>query len=288
MGALDITGDVTPAVDATPAGGGTGTPAPTDTPAVDSPEFDWKAKIDPEILKEANVATFKDLNDLAKSYVHAQKMVGKDKIVLPDPEYATDEEWSDVYKKLGLPERDKYQIKFAEDQAYDEDFKKAFTDQAHQAGVLPKQAQKIWEFMHTQITDASKKSGELHSQKVEEEVKNLQKEWGSGYSAEIAVAQQAFKQFADENDIKYFKESGLAGDPKMIKFLNKIGKSLNEDTFDRDTVKHLGLTKEEAQRKMNTINGNSKHPYWDAKHPSHKQAVEDMQKYYQVMNSEEE
>ena len=281
MGALDLTGDQTPTP---PVDDNTQTPPVENTPPV---EFDWKSKIDPELAKEASLATFTDINDVVKSYVHARRMVGKDKIVLPDPEYATEEEWNNVYKKLGLPEKDKYKVEFGEAK-YDEEFKKAFTENAHAAGVLPKQAQKIWEFMHGQIEGASNKSSEQYKAKLEQDAANLQKEWGSGYQAEMETAKQAFRQFADDDTIKYFKESGLASDVNMIKFLNKIGKSLNEDTFDRQTVKHLGVTKEDAQRKINTINGNSKHPYWDAQHPSHKQAVDDMANYYKVLESGQE
>lgn len=274
--------DVTLAPDESTTPDNTQTPPEGTTPTDQTK--DWRSMIDPELAKEPSLATFKDINDVVKSYIHAQKMVGKNKIVLPDSEYATEEEWRDVYKKLGLPDEDKYEIKFGEAK-YDEEFKKAFKAKAHEAGVLPRQAQKIWDFMHEQIEGATAKTVEAQKANYERQVAELQKEWGSGYSAELAIAQKAFKQFADEELTKYFKESGLAGDVNIIKFLNKIGKSLNEDTFDRDTIKHLGTTKDEAQKKVNSILGNSKHPYWNPQHPSHSQAVKDMEEYFKVISS---
>ena len=47
-------------------------------------------------------ANFQDVNGLAKSYMHAQRMIGADKIAIPG-KHATDEERLEVYRKLGSP-----------------------------------------------------------------------------------------------------------------------------------------------------------------------------------------
>jgi len=45
---------------------------------------------------------FQDVNGLAKSYMHAQRMIGADKVAIPG-KHATDAERLEVYQKLGAP-----------------------------------------------------------------------------------------------------------------------------------------------------------------------------------------
>ena len=40
---------------------------------------------------------------LAKSYVNAQSMIGADKVAIPG-KHATDEDWGEVYRRLGRPD----------------------------------------------------------------------------------------------------------------------------------------------------------------------------------------
>lgn len=248
----------------------------------DGPEF--LKGVDPELLEQANLKTFQDVETLAKSYVHAQKQIGKDKITLPG-EHASDQDWQEVYKKLGLPDKENYEVDFGEAK-YDEEFKKEFQEKAHEAGLLPHQAKEVFEFWNSKISEASQGFSEEQQQKQQEEIENLRKEWGAGFDKELKTAQTALKQFADEGTIEYLKESGLGNDPKLIKLFNQIGKSMNEDTFNRDTVKHLGTTKEEAQEKINEMLGQDQTgPYWNPEHPGHKKAVEDMMRYQEAVTS---
>jgi len=259
--------------------------APIAPAQTSSPETSWLSSVDPEIAKDPSLMSIKDINSLAKSYVHAQKLVGKNKIVVPD-EYATPEDWKNVYHKLGLPaEKDKYQVNFGEATGYDEDFKKSFIDHAYDNGVLPKQAEAMFKFWDSQINETNDTHSKEQATKSEEAVKGLQKEWGSGFQAKVETARTALRQFADEGMMKYLEETKLGNDVNLVRLFAKIGESLNEDTFSRETVKHLGMTKDDAQNKINEIMGNMTHPYYNKEHPEHSKAVADMGKYYEALES---
>jgi len=257
--------------------------APVDTPPTEFAGPEWMKGISQDLMEDKSLQNFKDVNDLAKSYIHSRKQIGKNKISLPD-EHGTDEDWKEVYKQLGLPERDKYSVKFGEAN-YSEDFKKGFIDQAHNAGILPQQAEKVFEFFNSQVTIASQEAGEANELEQQEAFEGLKKEWGSGYDKKLKTAQVAFSTFADEDLTAYLNDTGLAQDTNLIKLFSKIGEKLNEDTFDTNTVKHLGLTKEDAEEKKATMMGDSNHPYWKDEHPNHNKAVEDMLKYNKIIES---
>ena len=57
----------------------------------------------PEELREhPSLSPIKDVGNLARSYVNAQRLIGSDKI--PLPKNPTDEDLDNIYSKLGRPE----------------------------------------------------------------------------------------------------------------------------------------------------------------------------------------
>ena len=104
------------------------------------PDFDWRSQIPEEIAGHKSLETIKDVGSLAKGFVHAQSMIGADKVVIP-PASATPDEWTDFYAKTGRPEEPAgYELG---DVDIDEDTGNWFKDLAHSAGLRPDQAQKL-------------------------------------------------------------------------------------------------------------------------------------------------
>jgi hypothetical protein len=62
----------------------------------------WRDALDDDIKDAACLKEVGDFKQLAKDYVHAQKMVGKDKVPLPG-EAADDDEWSAFFSQVGKP-----------------------------------------------------------------------------------------------------------------------------------------------------------------------------------------
>jgi ApbE superfamily uncharacterized protein (UPF0280 family) len=60
----------------------------------------WKDSISEEYRKDPNIEKFTEADALAKSYINAVKMIGQDKIAIPNNN-STEEHWDEVYNKLG-------------------------------------------------------------------------------------------------------------------------------------------------------------------------------------------
>jgi hypothetical protein len=45
-----------------------------------SSETDWRTGLDESLRTDPSLADIKDISGLAKSYIHAQKMIGRDKL----------------------------------------------------------------------------------------------------------------------------------------------------------------------------------------------------------------
>ena len=146
-----------------------------------APTVDFKTLIPEEYREEKSLQNFSKMDDFVKSYLHSQKMVGLDKIPVPN-KHATDEDWKEVYKRLGSPEAaDGYKYSLPEDHAVPEETLKSFSEEAVKLGLLPNQADGIMKYynevINQGVNDQTIKSDE--ARKVSEQ--DLRKEFGSTY-----------------------------------------------------------------------------------------------------------
>ena len=106
----------------------------------------WRSMIPEEIRDHKSLATIQDVGSLAKGFVHAQSMIGADKIALPGKS-STADDWNAVYSKLGRPEDPSgYQINYTPPEGVqpDDGVVQWFMGVAHEAGLNNTQAQKSW------------------------------------------------------------------------------------------------------------------------------------------------
>ncbi|MBK8455660.1 MAG: hypothetical protein IPL34_20480 [Thiofilum sp.] len=241
----------------------------------------WKDSLPEDIRGHSAIATFDDPATLAKSYIHAQGLIGKKGVLVPG-EKASDDDWNSFYDSLGRPPVDKYALdnsKINLDPAALKGFSEAF----HKAGLLPKQAQAIMEmYVGGQQADVQAQQA-VKAKMVEDNKTTLQKEWGEGYPKMINAAVAAAKRVGGDGFIEYLAEKGLDSDVRIIKTLAEVGKLLGEDKFRGEANTKLGMTPEEAQREINELQ--SRPEYGDPSHGDHKKVVNRVSDLYQKLFS---
>lgn len=244
---------------------------------------EWLKDVDPEIANDPSLKVFTNHKDLVKSYVHAQKMLGKDKVVLPGKN-STEQDWKQFYNKIGLPESmDAYEIKKGEKYTVHDDALNEFKKLAYENNILPGQAQKVMDWLNERAGQSSQVAQQQSETQLVEGWQNLKKEWGAGFEKQMAFGKQAVAEFADEDTYKYLDQKGYLDDPIFAKMMAKIGSNLTEDVFNEDVRETHGMTPQEAKSKYNEIVGDANHPYRNSSHPNHKQAVADVQKLFEMM-----
>lgn len=268
------------------------TPAPVnETPVATVPDAstqaapalpEWLAGVEPDIASDPSLKAIQDIPSLAKSYVHAQRMVGKNRAVLPDAN--TDEQTRrEFYVKLGLPADVKDYKVDVKDSVFAEDFQQQFNELAHKHNILPAQAQALVQYMNDAIKQHEEAQEQEQQSLIESQVEELKKEWGEGFTKNVMKAQTVVKLFGDDDLKQYLDESGLGNNTKLIKFLAKIGDSLKEDNFQTEAVGHLGISPSEAQKKIDAIMGDPASAYFNPMHPSHKHTVAEVNKLFSVI-----
>ena len=247
-------------------------------PKTETPETstDWKVSLSDDIKADKSLENIKDINALAKSYIHAQKMVGSDKIPVPN-KYATEDDWNAVYEKLGRPKTaDGYKFDLPQDKQVDEVSLKEFSSQAHKLGLLPGQAQGMVKF-YNEITAKSLQDADSKALAAREtSTKELKQEWGQAYNQKVSQAATLAKSVGATEllDTNLADGTKLGDHPVMIKAFAELANKMGEDSI----VQASGptyLTPNQIEKQIGELTQTDS-AYWDKNHPNHEAAVSEV------------
>ena len=236
----------------------------------------WKEAISEEFRNDPNISKFTEIDALAKSYINATRMIGQDKVVVPN-ENSTDDQWNEVYTKLGRPESaDKYTLDAKSEVApIDETAIKTFAETSHKLGLNNKQAQGILEYykgiMESNVQQ-SKIDIETSQAQAEQE---LRQEWGKAFDDNVKKAGSLAKANLGVEILDMQLQNGtrLGDHPDIIKGFAKIADMMSEDKIvstESENVDQGKDVEQEISRIMNDRTG----PYWNKGHPDHDKIVQ--------------
>jgi hypothetical protein len=260
----------------------------SDTTTEQPKELDFQTLIPEAYKEEKSLQNFSNMDDFVKSYLHSQKLVGADKIAVPN-KYATDEDWKQVYKKLGTPEKaEDYKYNLPEDHRIEEDVLKNFNNEAVKLGLLPHQAQGIMKYYNDVINKGMDNQTAQMKLAQEESEKELRKEYGATFDRQIQSAKNLAhatlgKEFI--NDTILQDGSRLGDNPQVIKAFVSLANKLSEDTMVKgDQVPYLTVPEINKQIASLQQEGSA---YWNKNHPGHAEAVEEVAALIRKKNNEE-
>ena len=255
--------------------------AKSDTPVSPTTETQpvaktWKEAISEEFRNDPNIEKFTEIDALAKSYINATQMIGKDKVAVPNKN-STDDQWNEVYDKLGRPESaEKYSLNAkSEVVPIDDNAIKQFAENAHQLGLNNKQAQGILEFYKNNM------EGMAHQAKVDTETaqaqstQELRQEWGREFDTNIKKAGALAKANMNPEILDMQLKDGMRlGDhPEIIKGFAKIAGMMSEDKIVSTESENVS-SNTDVETEISDIMNNKDGPYWNKSHPDHDKMVQ--------------
>ena len=252
-------------------------------------EVDFKSLIPEAYKDEKSLHNFSNMDDFVKSYLHSQKLVGADKIAIPN-KYSTDEDWKEVYKKLGTPETGEgYKYKLPEDHKIEDDTLKSFSNEAAKLGLLPNQANGVMNYYNEIIKQGLSDQAAQQKTAQDEAVVELRKEFGASYQKEIQSAKNLVhatlgKEFIDNSLLQ--DGSRLGDNPTVIKAFAKLANKLSEDDIVKGDVPSY-LTTSDINKQISALQQPGS-AYWDKNHLSHNDAVAEVQALLRKKNNEED
>lgn len=236
----------------------------------------------PEELRDhPSISPIKDVENLARSYVNAQRLIGADKI--PMPVNPTDDDLDRIYSRLGRPETpDGYEIK-ADGTILTEDLASSYADVAHKLRLTPEQAKGVLDYYRSTVEQSEGASAEMVEIAREETVNTLRQEWGRAFDQKVEAASRVAQEFGTSEmfDIQLADGSKLGDNVEFIKAFAKIA-DFRQTVTSEDTVAEMPqsnvMTPAAAQAEIDAIMNDKTHAYWDRKNPvGRQQAVERMQ-----------
>lgn len=242
---------------------------------------DFLGMIPEELRDHPSLSPIKDVENLARSYVNAQKLIGADKIPLPvNP---TDEDLDRIYSRLGRPETsDGYEIK-ADGNIITEDIAKEYSDIAHKLRLSPQQANGILEYYQSLASQSESSMEERDAQVMQETELALKKEWGDDFGNKLSMAKEVVESFGSLEmlDMRLADGTKVGNHPDFIKAFAKMAdfrhNMTTEDTV-ADAPMARTLSRQAAQNEIDAIMNDKSHAYWDRKNVvGRQQAIQRMQ-----------
>mgnify|MGYP005800756783 CR=1 FL=1 len=241
--------------------------------AFEGPE--WMSGLPDDLRGSKSLSKFKDVENLARGYVNAERLIGRDQIPMPK----TDDEFKAAYAKLGCPEDvSGYKVPFENPfantpmQGMLEEDLKAFLPWAKEVGLNNKQATALFNnYVGRLVEIAGQQNANIASELARAD-EALSREFGEQKEVKLSYANRALSALGDKSLIDAIAESGLGRNPAFIRMMVRVGEMHAEE---------LGIDKTGSSNLMSpsdlsaAISELQAHPaYLDASHPEHKAIVE--------------
>ena len=236
----------------------------------------WKDSISEEFRKDPNIEKFTEIDALAKSYINATRMIGQDKVVIPTNN-STEEQWNEVYDKLGRPESaEKYSLDAkSKVVSLDDNAVKQFAETSHKLGLNNKQAQGLLEF-YKQNMEGTAQQAKIDTETAQAQAEQeLRSEWGREFDVRVKQASSLAKANIKPEVLDMTLSNGtrLGDHPEIIKGFAKIAGMMSEDKI-VSTESESVQSNQSIQDEIDTIINDRASPYWNKSHPNHDKQVQ--------------
>lgn len=260
---------------------------PADSPTQTTPlNWDTLKQYVPAEYKDAGVwetLQGKDVSVLLKNYAEQAKYIGGS-VKIPKPE--DKDGWQKVYSKLGRPEnKDGYKYDFPEHTKIDWNTAayEKMRDRAWENGLTQDQFKAQMDLYTGEFMESANKAMQEQNEREEKARNELKTKYGQNYEYNRLLAAKAAEQYFPKDIAEAIAEE-MTISPGLFEGLFKLGTELSESgTFGNVSPGELGgLSYDAAQEKIQALNRDREHPYWNKNHPDHKSAVAQAQTWFKV------
>lgn len=259
----------------------------------------WRDSIPEDIrghdaLKDISGATANDaIGQMARMTINAQTLVGRDKVILPGPN-ATPEDLRTFYTGIGCPSESKdYELpgELPESYKIDEKATTAFFKEAHDMGLTKPQAARLIRMDAARFKQAAETAETARTSSIQESEVALRTKWGNAYDERLAFARDAVERFGGRELKELLDATGLGNNHLLCIAFAEMGKMVKEDEIlGGGSGARFKMTPDEAKATISQkeLDKEFMKAYTSEYHPSHKAAMDEMQKLYEIAHPQQE
>jgi hypothetical protein len=222
----------------------------------------WKENLPEDLRVEKSLDTFKTVQDLAKSFVVTKKMLGKDKVILPN-DRSSPAEVEEFYNALGRPKtKEDYKLdkpKDLPDEYWNQDILGQAKEVFHKIGLTQKQVEAIVKFDNDRLIrglQQNKQDSELSQSEAES---LLHQDWGNAYDQKIHIGNVAIEEGVSGNqEFKQRLIDKFGNDPDFIRFASNLGSKFAEHGSNDPAIPTPGDIDEQIREIMQSPQYNSR------------------------------
>lgn len=266
-----------------------------------TPVSSWRDSLSVDLKDNQTLSKFESVEALAKEHVNVQKLIGADKVIVPNAE-STPEELNAFYQKLGRPGKvEDYDLEGVErpaDLPWDDEFQGSMLTTMHEAGLSSVQVQKVLSAYIESVSGQFQFANGEVQRVTETGIQDLRNEWGGSYDAQIDLSKRAFASAAGEDHeelagIKLHDGTLLGDHPKLIKAFAVLGGKMSEHGLvGANASTRTTMSPVEAGNAVKKLMGDADFmaAYTEESHPEHALSVQKMRDLMvaQVSDSERE
>lgn len=258
----------------------TGTSGVGNAPVNTGESSSWYSGLPEDIRGSASITKFKDVESLARGYINAEQLIGRDKIPMP----RTDEEFMQTFRRLGAPENaDGYSFNPKEFEQYGQgalDDLALFRTMAAEVGLTDNQAKALFgKYVGSMTQRLQNAEVEFETAKHNARQELMQK-YGKAYDQNMQKANRALTYLASPQLIDALTNSGIANNPEFVDMMVQISKHyVEEQGIDNSMGNQMSV-----QQLSDEISKLTSHPaYFDGSHPEHNMIVQKVRSMYEQM-----
>lgn len=240
----------------------------------------------------------KPVTEVFKGYANAVKLIGGDKLVIPAGKLDTDENWNQVFDKLGRPKDvSGYKLEIPSDikvpegaklnQALEDGYKAV----CHKEGILPKQAQALYSWITKYAAETVTQTQAADDKAFKEATETLQRELRTkeAFDAHVGVSNKVISLYAGSQETASRIIDKYGNDPDVIRLLGNVGKAMDEDSLVHGGKRFADV--DSAAEKLADIKNNKANPlneaYFNKSHNRHQYAVDEVYRLTQLVHGDE-
>lgn len=263
---------------------------------------DWRESLPEDLRSEASLQDINSIDDLAKSYVNSQKMIGNS-LRIPS-EDASEEvlnefygklegvkgvarlDSNDIHSKLGWPEdKAAYAEGLPEGVEIDQARFEKYAELAHESKMTKEQFQGLIKLNAAE----AQAQAEANEKSYLEGQNKLKEIWGQDFENRIQGAQEAAKMYSEKypEAMEQLLNSDMSNNPAVLSMFSELYSAMKETGVvdAKSSGPNYGMTPDEARAQIADIRSNKAHPFNNGRDPAHKEAVKKMNKLYETLYS---
>jgi len=253
-------------------------PAPQDPPKADTPVPPSPLALPDDLKDHPSLKKFnleEGVEGLAKSYVNLERLVGKEKVPIPE----TDSDWDMWFKAAGRPDtKDGYVFEEPKDIPEGMEFSQEMSDQfaewAYDKGLNQTQAQGLRGDLMKYLGEAHEVQTRSVKERMEAAEAAIKREFGNAYEDKVKVAKGVVDRFMGDEFKEFLDDSQFGNDPRMIRGFANLAAKLGEDV--NLTGQHDTLTPTDYKAQAAEFRTKNAAALMDKFHPDHNRLVKQL------------